>query len=47
MVLGKCSETMKAKIEGKQIYPEVKNNYDVIKILKIIQDIYYGYGLQC
>ena len=43
VVLGQCSEAMKAKLEAESSFEAVSNNSNVIKLLKLIRNIYFAY----
>jgi hypothetical protein len=41
LVWGQCSKTMQSKIETQQDYQQCKNNYDSLKLIKIIREFVF------
>jgi hypothetical protein len=44
LVMGQCTESMTAKLEGLEEYNSIQSNVDVIKLIKAIKGITYQYN---
>ena len=43
VVMGQCTDSMKAKLEAESTYDTIANDRDVIKLLKLMRDIAFNY----